>query len=158
MRTRLIVIAAVDLLLLGGGFALSQVDSVGNASISWSVGAIGIVTLLGLLAGSGLTTKVTTQFALTVSVAAVWFASVGSLLFFVEEEGPLAGDAFNGVSIVMGVVVSFYFGTKAYESVGKERAKSQGDTDPAPATTRSHGNRGGASTDDPRAPSVEIYD
>ncbi len=122
MRTRLLMIAAIDIGLLVVGFALRETDIFKDAALSLAVAAIGIVTLLGLLAARDENTKVTTRFALAVSVSAVWFASVGTLLFFVGESAPLASEAFNGISIVMGVVVAFYFGAQAYEAVGIARA------------------------------------
>jgi hypothetical protein len=122
MRARLLAIAALDIGLLIVGFALREQDVYKDAALSLAVAAIGIVTLLGLLAARDENTQVTTRFALTVSVAAVWFASVGTLLFFVGDQAPLASEAFNGISIVMGVVVAFYFGAQAYESVGRAKA------------------------------------
>jgi hypothetical protein len=146
MRGRLITIAAIDIGMLIGGFALRELDVFKDAALSLAVAAIGIVTLLGLLAARDQNTKVTTRFALTVSVAAVWFASVGTLLFFVGEKAPLASEAFNGISIVMGVVVAFYFGAQAYEAVGK--ANAEGSREEAPGQLPDTGvtTRGGART------------
>ena len=156
MSTRLIVIAVLDLILLGAGLALGRVDTFKSSAVSWAVAAIGIVTLLGLLAGRDENTKVTTRFALTVAVAALWFASVGSLLFHLEDPGPLPDEAFTGISLVMGVVVAFYFGAQAYEAVGKAKALS--DPVSQPTRTRGGATRGGVSTDDEAGPPVEIYD
>jgi hypothetical protein len=168
MRTRLLAIAALDIVILIGGFALREANIFTDAALSLAVAAIGIVTLLGLLAARDDNTKVTTRFALTVSVSAVWFASVGTLLFFVGEETPLGSEAFNSVSIVMGVVVAFYFGAQAYEAVGmaKARASSDGATGNSSAggvTTRGGGGptRGGDAAKVPSAApeqAVEIYD
>jgi len=168
MRTRLLMIAALDIGLLIGGFALRELDVFKDAALSLAVAAIGIVTLLGLLAARDENTKVTTRFALAVSVSAVWFASVGTLLFFVGERAPLASEAFNGISIVMGVVVAFYFGAQAYEAVGI--AKADGGTGSSAAAARDPkvATRGGSSptraVEPPETPrdtqerTVEIYD
>jgi len=166
MRRRLITIAAIDIGLLIVGFALRERDIYSDAALSLAVAAIGIVTLLGLLAARDENTKVTTRFALTVSVSAVWFASVGTLLFFVGEKAPLASEAFNGISIVMGVVVAFYFGAQAYEAVGVAKAKGSGETVAIERSDTGVTTRSGASTsrgdEIPPAPppdrTVEIYD
>ena len=168
MRGRLLAIAAIDIGLLILGFALREQDVYKDAALSLAVAAIGIVTLLGLLAARDENTQVTTRFALTVSVSAVWFASVGTLLFVVGEEAALASEAFNGVSIVMGVVVAFYFGAQAYEAVGKAKAVADGGGASAPSrdsgvTTRggsgtSRGGEPGATPPQPPDRTVEIYD
>ena len=97
----------------------------------------------------------------------MWFASVGTLLFFVGEKAPLASEAFTGISIVMGVVVAFYFGAQAYEAVGKARANAEGGGTSAPSrdsgvTTRIGAitSRGDEPVPAPRPPdrTVEIYD
>lgn len=166
MRIRLIIIAAIDIGLLIVGFAFRERDIYSDAALSLAVAAIGIVTLLGLLAARDENTKVTTRFALTVSVSAVWFASVGTLLFFVGEQAPLGSEAFNGISVVMGVVVAFYFGAQAYEAVGTARAKSGAGRAPVQSQDTGVTTRGGASptrgTETGPAPpperNVQIYD
>jgi arginine exporter protein ArgO len=168
MRARLLAIAAIDIGLLIVGFALREQDVYKDAALSLAVAAIGIVTLLGLLAARDENTQVTTRFALTVSVSAVWFASVGTLLFFVGEKAPLASEAFNGISIVMGVVVAFYFGAQAYEAVGKAKASADGGGASTPVRDSGVTTRGGSGTSrgDEHAPApleppdrtVEIYD
>jgi len=166
MRGRLVVIAALDIGLLIAGFALREQDVSGDAALSLAVAAIGIVTLLGLLAGRDENTKVTTRFALTVSVSAVWFASVGTLLFFVGEKAPLASEAFNGISVVMGVVVAFYFGAQAYEAVGKAKAEGGETGPPIQEQGTAVTTRGGASptrgdeleSRHPPERTVEVYD
>lgn len=166
MRGRLLAIAAIDIGLLIVGFALREQDVYKDAALSLAVAAIGIVTLLGLLAARDENTQVTTRFALTVSVSAVWFASVGTLLFFVGEQAPLGSEAFNGISIVMGVVVAFYFGAQAYEAVGKAKADGSGERSPVQKQDTGVTTRGGASQtrgDEPGPTppperTVQIYD
>ena len=168
MPARLLAIAAIDIGLLIVGFALRDQDVYKDAALSLAVAAIGIVTLLGLLAARDENTQVTTRFALTVSVSAVWFASVGTLLFFVGEKAPLGSEAFTGISIVMGVVVAFYFGAQAYEAVGKARANAEGGRTSVPGRDSGVTTRSGASTSrgdgpvpgPPQPPdrTVEIYD
>jgi hypothetical protein len=150
--------------LLIVGFALREQDVYRDAALSLAVAAIGIVTLLGLLAARDENTQVTTRFALTVSVSAVWFASVGTLLFVVGEQAPLASEAFNGISIVMGVVVAFYFGAQAYEAVGIAKARQESSSATTTrgdqgTVTRGGGSRGSAvDTGSGDVPSVQVYD
>jgi len=166
MRGRLLAIAAIDIGLLIVGFALREQDVYKDAALSLAVAAIGIVTLLGLLAARDENTQVTTRFALTVSVSAVWFASVGTLLFFVGEQAPLGSEAFTGISIVMGVVVAFYFGAQAYEAVGKAKADGSGEGAPVQkrdsgVTTRGGGSQTRGDEHGPTPPpdrTVQIYD
>jgi hypothetical protein len=166
MRRRLLAIAAVDIGLLIVGFTLREQDVYKDAALSLAVAAIGIVTLLGLLAAKDENTQVTTRFALTVSVSAVWFASVGTLLFFVGEQAPLASEAFNGISIVMGVVVAFYFGAQAYEAVGKAKADGSRQYEPVQiqdTTVTTRGGAGATRSGEPANPhpperSIEVYD
>lgn len=168
MRRHLLIIATVDIGLLTAGFILRERGVFEDAALSLAVAAIGIVTLLGLLAARDENTKVTTRFALTVSVSAVWFASVGTLLFFVGEKAPLASEAFNGISVVMGVVVAFYFGAQAYEAVGRAKAEGLDSTVTRKAPDTGVTTRGGASstrgdqpvheTIPPPEGTVEIYD
>jgi hypothetical protein len=90
------------------------------------------------------------------------------LPFFVDEMAPLASEAFNGISIVMGVMIAFYFGAQAYEAVGKARADSDGTRTATPTPDAGVTTRGGVSTTrgdehapapaHPPARTVEIYD
>lgn len=124
MGRKLVAIALIDLVVLGVAYALEGRQGVTTAIISWAIAAIGLITFFGAVAAADNATKVTTRFALTASFAAVWFASVGALLFYRGEAGPLTPDAFQAISFVMSVVVVFYFGAQAYQAVGEAKAKA----------------------------------
>jgi hypothetical protein len=123
MKPKLLLIAVADLGILGLAYGLVNARVTDSAAVSLAIAAVGVVTLFGVLATSDETTKVTTRFALTAAVSSVWFASVGALLFDSGGKGTNADQAFQSVSLVMGVVIAFHFGAQAYQAVAETKGK-----------------------------------
>ncbi len=127
MQQRIVGIAVVDIAVIGLAHLIREVGDLDNAIVAWAIATVGLVTLLGLLSANDRQTRVTTRFAIAVSVSVVWVVSVGHLMFYTGSEGTLAGEAVNSLTLAMSVVIAFYFGAQAFETVARTRAAGDGD-------------------------------
>src|SRR4051794_7088618 len=117
-RTGLVVIALLDLAAFVGGLAGNLWLDLGRWPIAVCLGAIGIVTFMGLLvsgnAGSGVFTvddkEMRIAIASTFVVIEVSQFAIFSLSDYNPANGSLAREVVSNFSTLFTVVVGFYFG------------------------------------------------
>lgn len=117
------------LIIIGSDLAMVWAGTLGLLHIGWSLGGVGIVTLLGTLmvfhhlSGSSKLENGEVRKALTVASLAVYFPLLGLLTFtgFTPADTELARTVVGSFTTLVGVVFAFYFGTRTAEEIQKMR-------------------------------------
>jgi hypothetical protein len=103
-----------------------------HAPVAWAVGAVAVITFFGSLIILGINSKARIRTSITIAFVATYFVLLGLVAFLSQPAGgeadgqtqtpEVTNTLVTNFTVLMGVVVAFYFGATAYETVARINA------------------------------------
>jgi membrane protease YdiL (CAAX protease family) len=146
------LLAAANLVILALAMGLTLWRDT-NGPLAAGAAAIGVITFFGMLSigdgfekMTGKDKKDRIRDAITATFIVVYVVLLGLLAFqhFASEQktSPIADTLVTNFTVLMGVVIAFYFGTTTYEKVkgvaGEDAQKNEAQATGAPGATSAH--------------------